>query len=123
MNGGRRGDVDRQLQTESTSSGTYEGPLYRLVVPRQKVVVRINGLDPDTPEEEYLPAVRPYGSVRMAWALWREVPGLSPRASLALKVRREGKAGVLRASRAAVERVGLALLAFHRLGSRLEVVK
>jgi len=124
VNGRKRGDVDRHLQTEAKFSETSEGPLYRLVVPRQKVVVRINGLDPDTPEDEYLPAVRPYGAARMAWALWREVPGLSLRASLslALQVCREGEAGVLTASRAAVERVGLALLAFHRVGSRLEVV-
>ncbi|HZC18456.1 MAG TPA: hypothetical protein VE225_01985, partial [Rubrobacteraceae bacterium] len=51
--------------------------LYRVVIPRQNVVVRLNGLWPDVPENEFLPAVRPYGILRMAWAIWREVPDVA----------------------------------------------
>jgi hypothetical protein len=48
--------------------------LYRVVIPRQNLVVRLNGLWPDIPEDEFLPAVRPYRILRMAWAIWRELP-------------------------------------------------
>lgn len=38
------------------------GPmLWRVVIPDQNLVVRLNGLDPDAPADRYLPAARPYG--------------------------------------------------------------
>jgi hypothetical protein len=97
---------------------------WRLVVPRQDLVVRLNGRDLDTPEEEYLPAVRPYGVPAMAWALWREVPGLSlgPAVALARRVRREGEGEVLLAGWWRAERVSLALRVRHGLLSRAEPV-
>jgi hypothetical protein len=96
--------------------------LYRVVIPRQNVVVRINGLDSDTPENEYLPAVRPYGILRMAWAIWREVPGVAPKEALsfALRVHRKGEAEVLVASGFLAEHVWLSLLARHHLTARVE---
>lgn len=98
--------------------------LYRLVVPRQNLTVRLNGLDPDSPEDGYLEAVRPYGVLRMAWAVWREVPDVAPKQALsfALGVRRKGEADVLTASGFLAEHVGLRLRARHRLSSRLERV-
>lgn len=101
-----------------------DGPLCRVVVPRQRVVVRVNGLRPDDAEGGYLPAVRPYGVTRMAWAIWREVPGMEPKEALSLarRVRREGEAEVLSATRFLAEHVGGMLLARHRLVARLERV-
>lgn len=98
---------------------------YRVMIPRQNLVLRINGLDPDAPEDEYLPTVRPCGVTRMAWAVWREVPDVSvwEALSLAVRVRREGEAEVLTASRFLAEHVGLKLLARHRLSTRLERVR
>ena len=96
--------------------------LYRVVIPRQNVVVRINGLDSDTPENEYLPAVRPYGILRMGWAIWREVPGIALKEAFlsALIARQEGEAEVLVASDFLAEHVRLGLLARHRLTARVE---
>jgi hypothetical protein len=96
--------------------------LYRVVVPTQNVVVRLNGRWQDTPENEFLPAVRPYGILRMSWAIWREVPDVAPREafSLALRVRRKGEAKVLLASGFLAEHVRLGLLARHHLASRIE---
>jgi len=96
--------------------------LYWVVVLRQNVVVRLNGRWPDTPENEFLPAVRPYGILRMAWAIWREVPDVAPREafSLASRVRRKGEANVLLASGFLAEHVRLGLLARHHLASRIE---
>ena len=96
--------------------------LYRVLVPDQNLVVRINGLDPDAPEDDYLPALRPYGVLRMAWAIWREVPDARPKESLALaaRVRRKGRAEVLTATPFLAEHVSLRLLARHRLVARLE---
>jgi hypothetical protein len=93
--------------------------LYRVVIPRQNVVVRLNGVWPDTPENEFLPAVRPYGILRMAWAIWREVPGVAPKEALsfALGVRRKGEVEVLVASGFLAEHVRLGLLARHHLAS------
>ncbi|CAA9417384.1 MAG: hypothetical protein AVDCRST_MAG01-01-2018 [uncultured Rubrobacteraceae bacterium] len=104
--------------------GGWEAPLCRVVIPRQKVVVRINGLRSDEAEDGYLPAVRPYGLVRMSWAIWREVPGMEPveALSLAWRVRREGEAEVLVATRSLAEHVGGMLRARHRLVTRLEWV-
>ena len=96
--------------------------LYRVVVSRQNLVVRLNGLCPDIPEDEFLPAVRPYGILRMVWAIWREVPGIAPTEafSFALKVRRKGEVGVPVATRSLAEHVRLGLLARHHLVARLE---
>lgn len=103
-------------------AGMRGDALYRVVVPRQTVVVRLNGLWPDTPENDYLPAVRPYGMLRMAWAIWREVPDVAPKEalSLALRVRRKGEAEVLLAVEFLAEHVRLGLLARHHLVSRIE---
>ncbi len=96
--------------------------LYRVVIPRQNLVVRLNGLWPDIPEGEFLPAVRPYGILRMAWAIWREVPGVAPKEafSFALRVRRKGEVEVLVATRFLAEHVRLGLLARRHLVSRVE---
>ena len=96
--------------------------LYRVIVPRQNVVVRLNGLDPDAPEDGYLPAVRPYGTLQMAWAIRREVPDVAPRNafSLALRVRREGRAEILVAARFLAEYVQGSLLARHRIAADLD---
>lgn len=99
-----------------------ESALYRVVVPRQNLVVRINGLRPDDPEDGYLPAVRPYGLLRTAWAIWREVPDVPLRGafSLALDVRREEAAEVLLTTEFLAQHVQARLWARHHLTSRLE---
>ena len=99
--------------------------LYRLVVPVQNLVVRLNGLDPDASPDGYLPAVRPYGTLRMAWAIWREVPDVAPKRalSLALRARRKGDAEVLLASGFLAGHVQGRLRAAHRLASRLEPMR
>ena len=100
--------------SDTGSSGVEAGgrtvgfcALYRVIVPRQNIVVRLNGPDPDAPEDGYLPAARPYGTLRMAWAIWREVPDVAPRSalSLALRVRSEGRAEILVAARFLAEHV------------------
>ena len=98
--------------------------LYRVLIPDQNLVVRMNGLDPDAPEDDYLPTVRPYGMLRMAWAIWREVPDARPKESLALaaRVRRKGQAEVLTAAPFLAEHAVLRLLARHRLMAHLERV-
>lgn len=104
--------VERASGTGSSGFGTgrrtaESRALYRVIVPRQNIVVRLNGLDPDAPEDGYLPAVRPYGTLRMAWAIWRGVPDVAPRSalSLALRVRSEGRAEILVAARFLAEHV------------------
>jgi hypothetical protein len=101
---------------------SWEVDRYRVVVPMQNLVVRLNGLDLDAPEDDYLPAVRPYGVLRMAWAIWREVPDVLPgeALSLALRVRREGGAEVLIATRFLAEHVQGMLFTRHHLATRLE---
>ncbi len=96
--------------------------LYRVVIPRQNVVVRLNGVWLDAPKNEFLTAERPYGILRMAWAIWREVPGIAPKEALsfALRVRRKGEAEVLVASGFLAEHVLLSLLARHHLAARVE---
>lgn len=108
--------------SEASEPDGWSSPLYRVVIPDQKVVVRINGLNLDAPEEDYLPAVRPYGLLRMAWALWRDVPDLEPGRALSLvvRVRREGRAEVLVATRFLAEHVRARLRARHRLVALLE---
>ena len=98
--------------------------LYRVVIPRQGLVVRINGLDQDAPEGDYLPAVRPYGVLGMAWAIWREVPGAEPKEALSLarRVRSKGEAEVLVATRFLAEHVRAGLRARHLLVARLNPV-
>ena len=96
--------------------------LYRVDIPRQNLIVRLNGLWPDIPEDEFLPAVRPYGILRMAWAIWREVPGVAPKGafSFAFRVRRKGEVEVLIATRFLAEQIRLGLRARHHLVSRVE---
>ena len=96
--------------------------LFRVVVPKQNLVVRLNGLRPDDPEDGYLASVRPYGVLGMAWAIWREVPDVPPRTafSLAREVRRKKEAEVLLATRFLAEHVQARLWARHHLLSRLE---
>ena len=86
------------------------------------MVVRINGLDLDASSDGYLPAVRPYGVLRTAWAIWREVPDVEPGAalSLALRVRRQGETEVMVATRFLAEHTQWRLRARHRLVARLE---
>lgn len=101
-----------------------DAQLCRVVIPRQVLIVRVNGLRPDDPEDGYLPAVRPYGVLGMAWAIWREVPGMEPgeALSLARRVRRKGEAEVLVSTSFLAEHVRGMLLARHRLVARLERV-
>lgn len=101
-----------------------DGPLWRVVIPRQALVVRINGLRPDDPEDGYLPAMRPYGVLGMAWAIWREVPGMEPGEALSLagRVRRKGEAEILVATPFLAEHIRGMLRARHRLVARLERV-
>ena len=117
---------EEEAGTRREDSGRegWDAPLCRVVVPRQRVVVKVNGLRPDEAGGGYLPAVRPYGVLRMAWAIWREVPGVEPNEALSLawRVRREGEAEVLAATRFLAEHVGGMLLARHRLVARLEWV-
>jgi hypothetical protein len=96
--------------------------LCRVVISRQSMVVRLNGLSPDIPEGEFLPPVRPYGILRMAWAIWRVVPDVSPGGalSLVLRISREGRAEVLVATPFLAEHVRGMLLARHHLMTRLE---
>jgi len=102
--------------------GERETPLYRVIVPKQNLVVRLNGLRPDDPEDGYLPAVRSYGVMRTAWAIWREVPGTEPGEALRLarRVRCDSEAEVLVATRSLAEHVRGMLRARHRLVARLE---
>ena len=102
----------------------WDSTLYGVVVPQQDLAVRINGLDPDAPEGNYLLAVRPYGVLRMAWAIWREVPGMEPEEALSLArwVRWKGEAQMLVATRGLAEHVRGMLWVRHRLVARLERV-
>ena len=96
--------------------------LYRVVIPVQNLVVRLNGLDSDASPDGYLPAVRPYSILRMAWAIWREVPDVAPKRALSLtrRVRRKGETEVLVASGFLAGHVQGRLRAAHRVVSRLE---
>lgn len=100
----------------------HRDAVYRLVVPRQSVAVRLNGQWPDVSKDEFLSAVRPYGILRMAWAIWREVPDVAPKEALsfALRVRQKGEAEVLVTSGFLGEHVRLRLLARHHLTSWVE---
>lgn len=99
--------------------------LYRIVLPRQNLIVRLNGLWLDVPEDEFLPAVRPYGVLRMAWAIWREVPNVSPTQVLAfaLTARRKGEVEALVAIDFLAEHVRLGLLARNHLATRKELIR
>lgn len=121
---GSGGAFDAGAADPGRKSGARNDVLCRVVIPRQNLVVRLNGLSPDTPEDEFLAAVKPYGIARMAWAIWREVPGVAPSEalSLALRVRRKGEAEVLVATEFLAEYVSLGLRARHRLAARLELV-
>lgn len=121
---GRKMGTHDEGETRSSDAGLgeEEAALYRVVVPKQKVVVRINGLRPDGAEGGYLTAVRPYGVIRTAWAIWREVPGVEAKGALSLarRVRREGEAVVLMATHFLADHVRGMLLARHGLAARLE---
>lgn len=99
-----------------------DAALYRLVIPSQSLVVRVNGLALDALEGDYLAAVRPYGVLGMAWAIWREVPDAEPKEALSLarRVRRKGEAEVLVAACGLAEHVRGMLRVRHRLVARLE---
>jgi hypothetical protein len=100
--------------------------LYRLVIPRQDVAVRLVVLLwPVAPEDAFLSAVKPYGMLRMAWAIWREVPHVAPKEALtfALEARRKGEAEALIASGLLAEHVRTSLLVRHRLAAWLEPVR
>jgi hypothetical protein len=116
------GNTDPASGRPEGSDPTRAPTLWRVVIPRQNLVVRRNGLNPDGPEDGYLASVVPYGIFRMAWAIWREVPDATPKnaLSLALRVRREDEAEVLVASGFLAEHVPLGLLARYQLGTRLE---
>ena len=92
-----------------------DAPLRRVMGRRQRVV-SMNGLRPDAAEGGYLPAVGPYGVLRMMWAIWREVPGVEPKEALspARRIRREDGAAVLATMRFLAGHVGGMLLARHR---------
>ena len=107
---------------EEPGRGGCDRALYRVIVPAQELVVRLNGRDLDTPAEHYLPALRPYGVSRMAWAFWREVPGAEPEEALSLarRVRRKEEAEVLTAAGFLAEHVRAGLRAHHGLVARLE---
>lgn len=119
------GNADPESGRPEGSDPARDPTLRRVVIPRQNLVVRRNGLDPDGPEDGHLASAVPYGIFQMAWAIcWREVPDATPKKalSLALRVRREGEAEVLVASGLLAERVRLGLLARHHLGTRPERV-
>ena len=98
------------------------GALHKVVVSRQHLIVRRNGHHQDSPPDAYLPAARPYGIARMAWALWREVPdlGLGEALSFAMEARREGQTEVLVTCEWLAQHVEGRLLAAYRLVARTE---
>jgi hypothetical protein len=105
-------------------SGGGRGPaLYRVVLPRQNVVVRLSAGDLLDSPEEHLPAIRPYGALGMAWAIWREVPDIPPGAAFALarRARKYGEAVILEGAWPLVQHARSRLLARH-LVTRLERV-
>jgi len=114
---------DRPLECFGPPGEGPDAVLYRVIVPKQSLVVRLNGLRPDDPEDGYLPAVRPYGVLPMAWAFWREIPDVPPRVALSLArdVRREGEAEVLLAAGFLAGHVQARLWARHHVLSRLEL--
>ena len=97
-------------------------PCWALVVPRQDVVVRLNGHDPDASPLDYLPAVRPYGVVAMARALRREIPGLRTGAALRIAwcARRGERAVAAVGTHGFLDDVRVRLHAFHALVSTIE---
>ncbi|MGE3285815.1 MAG: hypothetical protein AB7J32_06885 [Pseudonocardia sp.] len=100
----------------------HRRPEWALVIPRQNVVVRLNGHAPDANPLDYLPAVRPYGVTAMARALRRELPGLGLREALrtALRAHRGVRAVAACGSRAALDEARARLLLGHALVSVVE---
>ncbi|CAA9465587.1 MAG: hypothetical protein AVDCRST_MAG25-1488 [uncultured Rubrobacteraceae bacterium] len=133
---GRRGSFARSRARSLRDRGGFTGgagpeegggerwgpAAYKVVVPEQRLVVRIMGHDPHGSVNDYLPAVRPYGVLRMAWAIWREIPdvGLKAAALVAWRVRREGEAAVFRTTLVIAEFLRRRLLLRHHLRTRLE---
>ena len=105
--------------------------LYRVVIPRQNLIVRLNGPWPDIPEDKFLPAVRPYGifhtgsSIRdLAHGLGHLARGSRRCAQRSLFVRFQGSpegrvSEVLIATRLLDEQIRLGLRARHHLVSRV----
>ena len=108
--------------TGAGADGHWDSALYRVVVPRQNLVVRLNGIDGESRPEDYLPAVRPYGILGMAWAIWREVPDVPPKEALSLswRIREDGEAVVLKTSKLLAGYVRGRLRDRHHLVARLE---
>lgn len=108
--------------TGTGADGHWDSALYRVVVPRQNLVVRINGLDGESRPEDYLLATRPYGILGMAWAIWREVSDVPPKEALSLswRIREDGEAVVLKTSRLLAGYVRGRLRDRHHLVTRLE---
>lgn len=97
-------------------------PCWELVIPRQDLVVRMNGLAPDASPLDYLPAVRPYGVRAMARALRREIPGL-PRAAamrIAALAHRGERAVATAGARDTLEEIRARLHLGHALVSAIE---
>ena len=100
-----------------------ETVLFRVVVPKQNLRGEAERTAAGrSPEDGYLASVRPYGVLGMAWAIWREVPDVPPRAafSLAREVCRKKEAEVLLSTRFLAEHIQGRLWARHHLLSRLE---
>jgi hypothetical protein len=97
-------------------------PEWALVIPRQDVVVRLNGRAPDANPLDYLPAVRPYGVTAMARALRREIPGLGLLDALrtAVRAHRGVRAVAVLGARMDLEETRARLLLGHALVSVVE---
>ncbi|MGD9527472.1 hypothetical protein [Pseudonocardia sp.] len=97
-------------------------PEWALVIPRQDVVVRLNGHAPDASPLDYLPAVRPYGVTPMARALRLELPGLGLLDALrtALRAHRGVRAVAAFGPRADLDEARARLLVGHALVSFVE---
>lgn len=107
----------------SASTATpHTAPCWELVIPRQDVVVRLNGRAPDASPLDYLPAVRPYGVRAMARALRREIPGLPRDAAMRIAARahRGERAVATVGARDALAEIRARLRLGHALVSTIE---
>lgn len=104
------------------AAAAHRDPTWALVVPRQEVVVRLNGHAPDASPLDYLPAQRPYGVTAMARALRRELPGLGllPALRVAVRSHRGTRAVAALGSRADLEEARARLRLGHALVSVVE---
>jgi hypothetical protein len=110
---------DRVAAPEHSSAA---GRCWELVIPRQVVVVRLNGRAPDASPLDYLPALRPYGVLAMARALHEEVPDLGRVASVRIAVRahRGERAVAAAGTRELLDHIRARLRAYHELVSAIE---